>query len=57
MPSRLWVLVDEPLVNQAFNSIVEVEEIDFQRCRRLLSQQELIRGLTCYHWFPEIKAA
>jgi transposase len=54
---RLWVLVDEPLVNQAFNSIVEVEEIVFQRCRRLLNQQELIRGLTFYHWFPEIKAA
>jgi hypothetical protein len=50
-------LVNEPLVNQAFNSIVEVEEIVFQRCCRLLSQQELIRGLTFYHWFPEIKAA
>lgn len=54
---RLWILVDEPLVNQAFNSIAEVEEIVFQRCRRLLGQQELIRGLTFYHWFPQIKAA
>lgn len=44
-------------VNQAFNSIVEVEEIVFQRCRRLLNQQQLIRGLTFYHWFPKIKAA
>lgn len=54
---RLWVLVNEPLVNQAFNSIGEVEEVVFQRCRRLLRQQELIRGLTFYHWFPQIKAA
>jgi hypothetical protein len=54
---RLWVLVNEPLVNQAFNSIAEVEEIVFQRCRRLLSQQELIRGLTFDHWLPKIKAA
>lgn len=26
---RLWILVDEPLVNRAFNSIAEVEEIVF----------------------------
>ncbi|MGL5872054.1 MAG: hypothetical protein ACRC2R_06750 [Xenococcaceae cyanobacterium] len=49
--------MNEPLFNQAFNSIVEVSELVFQRCRKLLTQQELIRGLTFYHWFPEIKAA
>ncbi|MGH2415121.1 MAG: IS630 family transposase [Microcystaceae cyanobacterium] len=54
---RLWVLVNEPLVNEAFDTIAQVEELVYQRCRRLLRQQKLIRGLTFYHWFPEIKVA
>lgn len=54
---RVWTLVNEPLVNQAFDSINEVEEIVYQRCCRLLKQQELIRGLTSYHWFPLVNAA
>jgi transposase len=54
---RLWPLVNEPLVNQAFERIDEVEEIVYQRCRRLLRQQELIRGLTSYHWLPKGEAA
>ena len=31
---RLWVLVDEPLVNAAFKTITEVEELICQRCLR-----------------------
>lgn len=54
---RLWPLVNEPLANQAFNSIDIVEELVYQRCRRLLQQQKLIRGLTFYHWWPEVTAA
>lgn len=54
---RLWPLVNEPLANQAFESIDEVEELVYQRCRRLLQQQELIRGLTLYHWWPQVEAA
>ncbi len=54
---RLWPLLNEPLVNQAFDSIEEVEELVYQRCQRLLRQQELIRGLTLYHWFPTAEAA
>lgn len=54
---RLWVLINEPLVNQAFNSIREVEELVYQRCLRLLQQQALIRGVTAYHWLPIGRAA
>lgn len=54
---RLWPLVNEPLINEAFESIDEVEELVYQRCRRLLQQQELIRRLTLYHWLPKLKAA
>jgi hypothetical protein len=50
-------LVNEPSANAAFDRIDEVEELVYQRCRRLLQQQELIRGLTFYHWWAEVKAA
>lgn len=54
---RLWPLVDEPLANQAFETLDEAEELLHQRCRRLIQQQQLIRGLTYYHWWPEVEAA
>ncbi len=37
--------------------LVEVEELVIQRCRRLLQQQQLIQGLTFYHWWPEVETA
>ena len=40
---RLWPLVNEVLANQAFESIRQVEELVYQRCRRLLQQPDLIR--------------
>jgi transposase len=54
---RLWPLTNEPLVNQAFESMDEMEEVVYQRCRQLLQQQDLIRGLTSYHWLPTKKVA
>ena len=53
---RLWPLVNEPLANEAFETIAEIEELIYQRCRRLLNQQELIRRLTAYHWWPGVNA-
>lgn len=53
---RLWPLINEPLANQAFKTIHEVEELVAQRCRRLLKLQPLIQGLTFYHWWPEVTA-
>lgn len=54
---RLWPLVNEPLGNRAFDSIEEVEELVYQRCQRLLPQQDLIRGLTSYLWLPSLQTA
>ena len=36
--------------------ILEIEKLIYQRCRELLQQQQLIRGLTFYHWCPEMTA-
>ena len=49
---RLWPLVNEVLANQVFESIESVEDLVYQRCQRLLQQQDLIRGLTFYDWWP-----
>ena len=46
---RLWSLVDEPIVNQSFETLDDLEEVLFHRCQSLLQQQDLIQGLTDFH--------
>ena len=49
---RLWNLVDEPLVNEHFETIEEIEEVLTQRCNVLrVKMKEEIKNLTNYHWF------
>jgi hypothetical protein len=48
----LWPLTNEPIANRCFESLDEIIVVLFARCRRLLQQQELIRGLTFFHWWP-----
>ena len=48
---RLWKLVDEPLVNQHFETIDEIEEVLAQRCCILTEMRDEVRNLTNYHWF------
>ena len=47
---RLWSLVDEPLVNQHFKTIDEIENILAERCCVLTEMKDEIRNLTDYHW-------
>ena len=47
---RLGILVDEPLVNEHFETINEIEELLVQRCNVLREMKEEIRNLTHYHW-------
>ena len=47
---RLWSLVDEPLVNQYFDTIDEIEEVLVKRCCVLSEMKEEIHHLTNYHW-------
>jgi transposase len=48
---RLWQLVDEPLVNQYFETINEIEDILAERCCVLSEMnKDEIRNLTNYHW-------
>ena len=47
---RLWQLVDEPLVNQNFETIDEIEEILIKRCNVLNNMKKEVKDLTNYHW-------
>ncbi|MDJ0901789.1 MAG: IS630 family transposase [Xenococcus sp. MO_188.B8] len=47
---RLWTLVDEPLVNQYFETIESIEEILVTRCNILRTMNKEIKNLTHYHW-------
>ncbi len=47
---RLWTLVDEPLVNESFETIEEIEELLVKRCNILGEMKEDIKNLTYYHW-------
>jgi transposase len=47
---RLWSLVDEPLVNEHFETIEQMEEVLAVRCVTLQNMREEIKNLTNYHW-------
>jgi transposase len=49
---RLWPLTNEPIANSTFDTLDQLEEVLFYRCRTLLQQRDLIHGLTCFHWWP-----
>lgn len=53
---RLWTLLDEPIANRSFETLDDLEEVLFRRCQSLLQQQDLIRGLTGFHWWTQIGA-
>ena len=47
---RLWCLVDEPLINEHFPTIEDLEDVLSQRCCILNEMTEEIKNLTNYHW-------
>ena len=47
---RLWQLVDEPLVNQYFETINEIENVLVERCCVVSEMKDEVRKLTNYHW-------
>ena len=51
---RLWTLVDEPLVNENFETINEIEELLVKRCNVLREMKEEIKNLTHYYWLNSV---
>ena len=50
---RLWPVLDEGIINRSFKNLDELEELVYHQCRSILSQPELVNGLTNYHWWPQ----
>ncbi|MDE5068595.1 MAG: hypothetical protein O4861_08530 [Trichodesmium sp. St16_bin4-tuft] len=50
---RLLPLTNEAVANTCFETLTELGEVLFQRCRVLLNDRELIYELTSYHWCPD----
>lgn len=53
---RLWPISNEPLANRSFKSIRDLEEVLAQRCREMAHMEDLVRGLTFYHWWPSTRS-
>lgn len=47
---RLWPLADEPLVNQPFPTLDDLEAVLAQRCATLQDQPARIQAETRFHW-------
>jgi transposase len=47
---RLWELTDETVVNKRFETILEMEENQVQRCQQLRQMKAIIRSRTLFHW-------
>lgn len=50
---RLWPLVDEPLANQTFATLDDLEAVLAQRCTTLQHQSARIQARTLFHWWPK----
>src|SRR5215217_5333819 len=48
---HLWPLVDEPIVNQHFATLADLEATIAERCRRL--EAAAIKQHTDFHWWPK----
>lgn len=53
---RLWTLTNEPIANRSFETLDDLEAMLIARCQVLLQQQDLIRGLTGFHWWLQLGA-
>src|SRR5829696_7997926 len=47
---HLWPVLDEPLANQYFGTLAELEQVVTERCR-ILNRDQLKPG-TNFHWWP-----
>ncbi len=45
------------LRSRSFEDLDEVESVLFNRCKQLLEQKDLVRGLTNFYWWPQVTVA
>jgi hypothetical protein len=50
---HLWSLTNQPLVNQCFADLAELEAVQAQHCLWLQQRPDLIRSTTNFSWWPQ----
>ena len=50
---HLWALTDDPLINQTFASLNDLEAVLIDRCCWLQDHPEVVRSTTLFHWWPD----
>lgn len=50
---RLWPLVDEPVANQHFKTLADLDAVVGERCRHLYAAPAAIKAQTGFHWWPK----
>lgn len=50
---HLWALSDAPLVNQYFQNLDQLEDVQAQRCNWLQDHPDIVRSTTNFHWWPQ----
>jgi len=51
---HLWHYTDQPLINEHFATIDELEDTLADHCDRLQRRQDVIRSAALFHWWPAI---
>jgi transposase len=49
---RLWPLTNEPIVNEYFETLDDLNEVLGRRCCILADEPDLIKAHTLFHWWP-----
>jgi transposase len=49
---HLWPLTDEPIANEYFETLDDLDRVLSQRCCILVDEPDLIKAHTLFHWWP-----
>ena len=49
----LWTHVDEPLANEHFDTLADLDAVVAERCVALGKDRDLLRGQAGFHWWPK----
>jgi hypothetical protein len=49
---HLWPVINEPLANQHFHTLADLDEVLAERCCDLANDPDRIKSSTQFHWWP-----
>ena len=53
---RLWPLTNEGIVNRDYVDLEELQKVQAEWCLKVSERRDQVRALTCYHWWPLLRA-